>query len=298
VTATGWQWDETLYAGSAAFYPLGRMPYPPEVADRLRDELCLDGRGRLLDAGCGPGSLTLLLAPLFRCVVAIDADPGMIAEAEVQARLAGVDNVTWRRMLAEDLPGRLGTFRVITFAQSFHWMDRRRVARLVRPMLTPDGACVHVHASTHQGAPGDEPLPLPRPPHADIEALVTRYLGPVRRAGRGVLPAGLPDDEDDVLRSAGFQGPIRLEVAGGTTVERTAAERRHTCSGNGWRSSIASFERSCARPRRTAASANVPGRSCCLSGGRSRPHRAVRGRAAASPWSGGPADPPAPAGRR
>jgi len=57
-----WEWDETLYAGSAPHYVTGRMPYPPSLADAIRDELGLDGTGRLLDVGCGPGSLTLLLA--------------------------------------------------------------------------------------------------------------------------------------------------------------------------------------------------------------------------------------------
>lgn len=59
-------WDETLYSDSAAYYPHGRMAYPPELPSALREELSLDGRGRLLDVGCGPGSLTLLLAPSAR----------------------------------------------------------------------------------------------------------------------------------------------------------------------------------------------------------------------------------------
>jgi 2-polyprenyl-3-methyl-5-hydroxy-6-metoxy-1,4-benzoquinol methylase len=35
----------------------------------------------LLDVGCGRGSLTLLLAPLFEAAVGIDADRDMIVEA-------------------------------------------------------------------------------------------------------------------------------------------------------------------------------------------------------------------------
>lgn len=71
----GWEWDETLYAGSATHYASGRMPYPPELAGAVRDALGLDGGGRLLDLGCGPGSLTMLLAPLFEATVAVDANP-------------------------------------------------------------------------------------------------------------------------------------------------------------------------------------------------------------------------------
>ena len=52
-----WSWDPTLYAGSAAFYTHGRVAYPRELGERLAAALALDGSGRLLDVGCGPGSL-------------------------------------------------------------------------------------------------------------------------------------------------------------------------------------------------------------------------------------------------
>ena len=58
------------------------------------------------------------------------------------------------------------------------------VASTVRRMLAPDGACVHVHATTHQGVDGDDSLPHPRPPRAEIKDLIDRVPRPVRRAGR------------------------------------------------------------------------------------------------------------------
>ena len=111
---TGWEWDRSLFAGTAAHYLVGRMPYPRELADALRDALGLDGTGRLLDVGCGPGSLTLLLAPLFAASVGVDPDPDMLREA---ARIAGPARVWWRELCAEDLPADLGTLRVVVFAQ-------------------------------------------------------------------------------------------------------------------------------------------------------------------------------------
>jgi SAM-dependent methyltransferase len=215
---TSWEWDRSLFAGTAAHYLVGRMPYPPGLVDALRDALGLDGTGRLLDVGCGPGSLTLLLAPLFAASVGVDPDPGMLREAE---RVAGSARVQWRELRAEDLPAELGTFRVVVFAQSFHWMDQPLVADRVRPMLDAGGAWVHVSATTHRGADGDLPLPHPRPPWDHIDQLVAAYLGPVRRAGRGTLPDGTRGGEEDVMRAAGYRGPERLVVPQGAVVERS-----------------------------------------------------------------------------
>jgi SAM-dependent methyltransferase len=220
VVAKDWEWDETLYADSAPHYAVGRMPYPPSLADAIREQLRLDGRGRLLDVGCGPGSLTLLLAPMFEAAVGVDADRDMIVEASRRAGETNATNVQWRQLRAEDLPADLGTFRVATFAQSFHWMDQALVARRVREMLDPDGAWVHVHATTHRGVPGEDPLPHPRPPWDRIDELVAGYLGPVRRSGQGLLPTGTRAGEEEIMRQAGFTGPTRTEVGGNQIVDR------------------------------------------------------------------------------
>jgi SAM-dependent methyltransferase len=207
-----WEWDATLYSGSARHYGIGRMPYPRSLADAVRDELDLDGTGRLMDVGCGPGSLTLLLAPLFASAVGVDADADMLSEARHRADEAGVVNIEWRHLRAEDLPSDLGTFRVASFAQSFHWMDRPLVASRVRDMLSPGGAWVHVGATTHRGVAADLPLPHPPPPWERIEDLVTRYLGSVRRAGQGRLPQGTRAGEETVMEQAGFNGPTRITI--------------------------------------------------------------------------------------
>ena len=210
----GWSWDPSLYSGSAAFYVTGRVAYPPEVAAALVRELGLNGSGTLLDVGCGPGSLTLLIAPYFAEAIGIDADQQMLEAAAVQANARSLGNVSWRHMRAEDLPADLAPVNLITFAQSFHWMDRPRVAAAARILLAPDGALVHVHATTHQGVESNDPLPYPQPPRQAINKLVEKYLGPVRRAGQGILPAGTPGNEDDIYRAAGFDGPHSIELAG------------------------------------------------------------------------------------
>ena len=221
VTDANLAWDPYLYAGSARYYAQGRMAYPPAVAETFRDALGLDGSGRLLDVGCGPGSLTVLLASLFEEATGVDADADMLAQAARTAAAQGVANVDWRHMRAEELPGDLGQFDVVMFAQSFHWLDRARVAAAVRSMLRRGGVCVHVQATTHEGVDDDAGLPHPRPPQAEISALVRRYLGATRRAGRGLLPNGTPGGEADVFRHAGFAGPATVDVPGNPIVTRS-----------------------------------------------------------------------------
>ncbi|MFJ5226386.1 class I SAM-dependent methyltransferase [Streptomyces sp. NPDC088400] len=217
----GWEWDDTLFLGSASYYQRGRLPYAPGLPDVLAENLMLDGRGRLIDVGCGPGTLALSLSHLFGDVVGVDPDSGMIAEARRRADEAGaLGRTRWIRARAEELPAGLGTFTVATFGQSFHWMDRDAVASTVKGMLRTGGAFVHI-ADVKTETPSVDGLPHPVVPYSAVTSLTRQYLGPVRRAGRGLLLHGTPGDEAAVLTRAGFTGPQRHVVPGGQVWERT-----------------------------------------------------------------------------
>ena len=204
-----WQWDPSLFAGAAAYYARGRIGYPPELVAALREELGLDGTTRLLDVGCGPGALTLLLAPHVGQAVGIDADADMIREAEARAPA----NARFVHLRAEELPAGLGTFHAVTFAQSLHWLDQELVARRAHGLLEPGGALVWIGATTDRGE-GDVP-------HEEIADLVRSYLGPGRRAGRGSLAEGRLEIEEEPFLRAGFRGPRRGDGPGGRGHERT-----------------------------------------------------------------------------
>ena len=216
----GWEWDETLFLGTAAYYVQGRLPYAPGLPNALREALALDGQGRLLDVGCGPGVLALALAPRFAEVVGIDPDAGMLEEAARRAADARIGNARWVQLRAEDLPAGLGAFRAATFGQSFHWMDRDRVAATILAMLEPGGVFVHISDLKTPPAPIADP-PYPPPPHEAILSLVRHVLGPVRRAGQGVLLHGSPSGEAAVLSRAGFGERERLVVPSGEVLTRT-----------------------------------------------------------------------------
>ena len=125
-------YDPTIYRGSAPHYARGRPPYSRELVSALTDEAGLDGSGRLLDVGCGPGILTVELAPSFDEAVGLDPDADMLREGARRADEAGVDNIDWVQALAEDIPELdLGTFKLVTFGSSFQWTDQVRVAEAV-----------------------------------------------------------------------------------------------------------------------------------------------------------------------
>lgn len=223
-----WQWDPTLFAGTATHYVRGRLPWSPGTGAALADALVLDGTGRLLDVGCGPGIVALMLAPWFAEVVGLDADPGMIAEATQRAERAGVTHVRWVQRRAEELPDGLGRFRVVTFAASFHWMDRPVVARAVGSMLEGGGAVVQVTAPAPRADDVLDPtsgLPIGNPPPPDdaIDDLRRRYLGDLRRAGQ-TFRTSSPAGEDEIFQAAGFRPMREVDVPDGRTFTRDIDE--------------------------------------------------------------------------
>lgn len=217
--ADGWEWDNTLFLGSAAYYRQGRLPYPSALAERFAGAADLSGEPRLIDVGCGPGTVALLLAHLFIEVVGVDPDVDMLSEAQRYAADSGIENARWELRRAEDLPGGLGRFRYATFAQSFHWMDRPKVAAAILEMLDPGGAFVHVNTEVKRPPPAPE-LPHPVPPRAAIGRLVRSYLGADRRAGQGIR-RNSPSNEGAILSEAGFLGPRVVLVQGREVLERS-----------------------------------------------------------------------------
>jgi SAM-dependent methyltransferase len=206
-------YDPTLFDGAAAHYRYGRPPYSPQLEAALAEELGLDGSGRLLDGGCGPGILTVRLAHLFEHAVGLDPDAAMLAEGRRAAEALGITNIRWVQAVAEDLPEAApGPYRLITFGQSFHWTDEARVAEAVYDMLEPGGALALI-VHTVEGRPAP-PSPGPPPiPHDEIRALVEKYLGPKQRAGQGFTPVRNHRFEDVLVRTR-FGAPRSIFVPG------------------------------------------------------------------------------------
>ena len=206
-------YDPTIYRGSAAHYRRGRPAYSPELEAVLMHETGLDGKGRLLDVGCGPGLLTVRLAHLFEQAVGLDPDAAMLAEGRRAAAEKKAMNIRWVLALAEDLPAVApGPYQLVTFGQSFHWTDEQPVAETVFDMLEPGGVlALIVHTVTGRPRPPDPGVPPI--PHDEIKALVAKYLGSTRRAGQGTAPERTHRFED-VLARTRFGVPRQFFVPG------------------------------------------------------------------------------------
>jgi SAM-dependent methyltransferase len=232
-------YDPTIYLGSAAHYRHGRPAYSPELEALLTQKTGLDGTGRLLDAGCGPGVLTIRLAHLFERAVGLDPDARMLAEGCRAAEEKGVTNIRWVQGLAEDLPAVApGSYKLVTFGQSFHWTDEQQVAEIVYDMLEPGGALALI-AHTVTGRPRPPDPGLPPIPHDDLKALVAKYLGSTRRAGQGTAQERTHRFEDVLARTrfgvpsnSSFPAfPICCEIARASCqVICPSHPRRRTCS--------------------------------------------------------------------
>jgi SAM-dependent methyltransferase len=110
-------------------YARFRPEYPPELAAFLAT--VAPDRRLAVDAGCGNGQLTQLLAPCFEHVVGIDPSADQIANAVAHERIA------YRCAPAEQMPVDDGSASLITAAQAAHWFDLPAFYREVRRIGQP-----------------------------------------------------------------------------------------------------------------------------------------------------------------
>jgi ubiquinone/menaquinone biosynthesis C-methylase UbiE len=184
-----------LFAGTAGYYARYRLRYPAAVLDIVAARFGLDGTGRLLDLGTGPGQLAIPLAKHFAEVVASDVSAEMIAEGERQAERAGVTNIRWLTGRAEETPADLGQFQLVTIGGAFHWMDQPTVLRRLETLVAPGGAVALFGM-------GGSHWNVPELWSQAVVATIQRWLGQERRAGQRVARFDERRFEDWLAESA------------------------------------------------------------------------------------------------
>lgn len=129
------------FQSAAAHYRAGRPPYPPSLIRRVAQATGLDGDGRVLDLGCGPGPLAIGFAYFAREVLAVDPEPHML-EAAAAAAQGLAPNLRFRLGSSKDLDPSFGRFHLVVMGRSFHWMDRPATLATLDTLIEPRGAVV------------------------------------------------------------------------------------------------------------------------------------------------------------
>ncbi|MFX3618934.1 MAG: class I SAM-dependent methyltransferase [Sporolactobacillus sp.] len=138
---------QNSFDGTAYYYLKYRGHYSDDLIRLLAESCGLNGKGRLLDLGCGTGKLTFPLARYFEESVGIDVSQDMVQKARSQAELLGMKNLKWIRMRSEELTEDFGSFHLITAGDAFHWMEREKVLQLCYDRLVPGGTLALVDQS-------------------------------------------------------------------------------------------------------------------------------------------------------
>ena len=164
--------DASPFAGTARYYDRFRPPYAPAAFDFIVETCDLGATSRVLDLGCGPGSITIPLSRAVAEVVAVDPDADMLAEGRRLAAAKGRANIRWLQSRAEDVPAEAGPFRIATIGQAFHWMDRDVVLQKLAILIAEGGGLALVNPGRRRPQESWEPV---------AEQVIARFLGPRTR---------------------------------------------------------------------------------------------------------------------
>ncbi|MBR8833458.1 MAG: class I SAM-dependent methyltransferase [Stigonema ocellatum SAG 48.90 = DSM 106950] len=200
-------YDPTLFQGAAWYYARYRSKYPQALFDLLTDIFKLDGKGRLLDLGCGAGLVGIPFRDRFAEVVGLDPDADMLKAAQEQAAALGATNIRWIHDRAESISEDLGQFQLVTMGRSFHWMQRELVLSKLYPLLADNGGIVIL--KTNENTWDSE-----HPWKQTAIAVVKRWLGDRRRTGKGGEGDWKPlaVSHEEILAQSSFPRQTTYEV--------------------------------------------------------------------------------------
>jgi len=126
------------FDSTVPYYARYREPYSAGFFREVARRRGLHGTERLIDIGCGPGSLAIGFAPYVLRCFGVDIETEMLAAARVEAARAGV-HVDLIQAPMEDLPPDLGCFHAVTIGRALHWFDREEALAVLERILTPHG---------------------------------------------------------------------------------------------------------------------------------------------------------------
>jgi SAM-dependent methyltransferase len=115
-----------------------REPYPPAFFETVAARLALTRQTRLLDVGCGPGSLAIGFAPYVGAWTAIDPEGAMLRTARLAAAEANAD-IAFVETKIEDLECPAGSFDFVTIGRALHWFSSGPALAVLERVISHGG---------------------------------------------------------------------------------------------------------------------------------------------------------------
>ncbi|WP_225230167.1 class I SAM-dependent methyltransferase [Ureibacillus galli] len=184
-----------LFKGTAWYYSRYRPLYPASMIRYLIDKFSFDGKGQMLDLGCGTGQLAFRLSDWFEKIIGIDNEPEMIQEAIRLEKEYLLENLEWFNGDLESFRKKFNNhlFRFVTIAKAFHWMDREKTLDMLYEMIAHGGGIAIIdNYSTNK-----ELLPW----QLKIQQVVEQWYGKKRRAGNTTYSHPTVSYEEIILNS-------------------------------------------------------------------------------------------------
>jgi SAM-dependent methyltransferase len=160
--------DSSPFEDAAPYYDAHRAPYAPAALDYIVAAFGLSAGSRVLDLGCGPGTIAIPLSRTGAEVLAVDCDAAMLNEGRRLAVDRGAGCIDWRIGRAEDLLPGLRGFHLAILGQSLHWMDRDLVLSQLAEAIEDGGALVIFDEGRRRPQESWDPVAL---------RVVAKYLG-------------------------------------------------------------------------------------------------------------------------
>jgi ubiquinone/menaquinone biosynthesis C-methylase UbiE len=145
--------EPNRFTSAIPHYVMGRPAYSPRLFAWLARDCTLGPASRVLDLGCGPGSLTLSLARHAGTTIAIDPDASMIAAGQQAAEAADLA-IEWRVGSSFGLEADLAPLDLVAIGRAFHWMDREATLAGLDQLVRPGGAIALLNTELHPHGSG------------------------------------------------------------------------------------------------------------------------------------------------
>lgn len=193
-------YGQDLFKGAAKYYSKYRPLYPASLIRFLVKRFTLDGNGKMLDLGCGTGQLALRFSDWFEQIVGIDPETEMIQEAKRLTTELRAENMNWFNGDIDSYRENYDeSFRLVTIAKAFHWMDRTVVLETLYDMVSLNGGV----AIIDNYSPNKVVLPW----QEKVNEVVQQWYGEERRAANTTYSHPTISHQEVIEKS-----PFDLEV--------------------------------------------------------------------------------------